>query len=379
MHEHAVFSAVGRLKFVDSKKSSSYALRMKQACWGYVLFFVMSFFTAPAFAAVSSCDFLVSSAELQKVLSSLQSELQEPPPWNNYRLSQNPVVFLKLNKSSKCAVLVREGKVVNTFESAKDLKLSNNAYAFLIDGRSLGGDELGDIPSALANQGIAKAMIWNVDFAWPSGVPQGLEFGIMMHEGFHLFAQKGNESSWPQWSTNQGQLASVTIRQELIQKCYNGSAKISALADQEFQHLINANRAALAGHQDVARLNMQDFVKARALRYQLLKNVKIKLNQHAEISCEDLEASFEFEEGIPEYVSYATVLNLKHLNWQDLETFIKGHYRPSLKSEAYYTLGGLQLLALSMLSADFSHTQKNLLNSTGAAEGLFAKTSEGFK
>ena len=193
----------------------------------------------------------------------------------------------------------------------------------------------------------------------------------MAHEGFHLFVQRDKLKSWPKWPTAQGQFSGSSIRKELVRKCYNGSSQVVSLANQEFAFLLGAYRNVVDGNLNHARQNVSDFVKARILRYDLLKNEKVILNGNSSMSCPEIESSFEFNEGIPDYVFYATSLNSKAVDFGSLESFLQENYLPSKGSESYYAFGGLQLLLLSVLLPNFPELQQRLLNSTSAAEGLF--------
>lgn len=328
-------------------------------------------FTAKAFASNNTCDFLITSSKVKGLLSSLQSEMQVKESWQNYRLSQNPVVLLELGKNQNCGILVLNGQIVSTIHSVLNLKLGNNAYGFLKDGKSL-GDELGDTPASLADLGVTTALFWNLDFAWPAEIPAGFQLGLMAHEGFHLFRQ-GTQNAWPQWPTDRGQFSSSAIRKELVQKCYNGTPDITVLADQELQSLVSASRAAVVGDINGARSSAHNFTQARVSRYKLLKNTEVNLNGNSSISCPDAEASFEFNEGIPDYVFYATSLNSSQIDFETLVSFLISQYQPSEFRESYYAFGGLQLLTLSKLVPDFVGFQKSLLSSTTPSEGIFSK------
>lgn len=341
-----------------------------QSSWMKYLVLILFVSTAPR-AFAGTCDFLLSSSKVTAVLTSLQNEMQVAPTWQNYRLSQEPVVLAELGTNSNCAVLLLNGKIVSAFESSEKIKLANNAYAFMSEGRSNSSDELGHIPLALADVNIKEALVWNLDFAWP--VHPTLQVGIMAHEGFHLFVQRDKLQTWPKWPTAQGQFSGSSIRKELVRKCYNGSSQIVSLANQEFAFLLDAYRNVVAGNLNQVRHNVSDFVKARILRYDLLKNEKVVLNGNSSMSCPEIESSFEFNEGIPDYVFYATSLNSKAVDFGSLESFLKENYLPSKGSESYYAFGGLQLLLLAVLNPNFHELQQTLLDSKNAAEGLFTQ------
>jgi hypothetical protein len=333
-------------------------------------------FTVPIPASASPCDFLQTSPKVQQTLSSFNTEFQTASSWQNYRLSQNPVVLMELSQNQNCAVLILNGKIVSTLVSVKDLKLGNNVFTFIREGQNFGSDELGDIPAALEKQNIRSVLIWNLDFSWPPVVPTGFQLGIMAHEGFHLFVQGDKQIPWPTWPMAQGQFSGHAIRLEIMQKCYNGTSQIAKLADQEFQELTSAHRAIVAGDISGARSRIHDFVRSRVLRYDLLKSVKVTLSPSTAMSCEEIEASFEFHEGIPDYISYATSLKTKQIDLETLIAFLQDQYQPSKMKESYYALGGLQVLALSVLDPNFAELQQRLLSSKSSADGVFSKIQE---
>lgn len=319
----------------------------------------------------SECQSLLNSIETKNVQDFLHIEENINSFWEPYQISKNPVVLFKLDTHPGCALLIQKDKHTVLISTQSILKITNGAYSFLINGQSMGTDNLSDLPSYLIAEGVQTALLWNLDFSWPTEIAKEYLLGTIVHEGFHLFAQRGN-SIWPNWPTEKGQFSGHDIRASIMKTCYNFNRSISDLRKIEFESLSKSFKSAQIGDRLNALGNLKIFVESRQERYDQLKSIVIDLPNNQKMSCDDLEASFEFQEGIPEYASVMSLMKTGVLAVDEVMQLYSKTYGPSgTFAETYYSFGAFQLAILSMLSPDFKSIQNQLLHSTSPEEGLF--------
>jgi hypothetical protein len=168
---------------------------------------------------------------------------------------------------------------------------------------------------------------------------------------------------WPSWDVQPD-------RRGLVQQCYNGTPEVTAAHRRELQLLLAAWDSLSSSPESRSRgLDLaRQFIGARRDRYALLTSISLS-SPVGSVTCERAENIMELEEGLPQWMSYAT---LARAGLMDPRRAGRS------ASEAFYVSGTFQLWILQhLLGSDGMRSLSEEITRAAGPEGaLFPRFVE---
>jgi hypothetical protein len=345
----------------DSGRARSVRLRLLAIVFAAISLNALGPSVARAGEGSPDCTEFFGSTEVSSLIG-LLGRLGEVSthPWPPYDLRHHAIAMVggPDDAAPRCVVLWSRGAVVTTFAVREPVILQTPAYWFYnappdpstIDASyrglaSLMGSLNPELKSQLEAQALERILILRVRVD-PSALgidanrltryfdsPTILLFLLSLHEMFHLntqipswFGQAGTYQ-WPSWDAQPS-------RPDISKVCY-GPAVAS---------ILNGERAALlaayAGAPEGRALATQQFVDLRRQRYAKLSGVTVPGLANP-IGCPEAESIMELEEGVGDYVAFATALDLRLVTRTQVKTYYEEPF-----GELFYGMGLLQLLIM---------------------------------
>ncbi len=272
-----------------------------------------------------ACESFFGSEKLKVLITGIQNSKDV---WEGYSPAKKPVVVTDMEKSSEC-VAIYNGTTWSFMKLRNPLYISNGVFDFY----PYSQDNL-ELKEHLLSLGISRTVVMslhnylgNLLSRWPGG-ESGLYFTVLIHEGFHLHAQLGNQE-WPKWVSQV-----EADRDRLVDECYKPYKK---LLHNELKVLLDSFKS----NDELAfRNSIQSFIFLRDMRYNLYP------------SCRDMEASWEMIEGVAEYVGWKSSLQ-QFITKSDLLKYFEAEFERSREeedTEYFYHLGALQLFAINRIN-----------------------------
>jgi hypothetical protein len=277
---------------------------------------------AAAGATANPCAPVLDDGLLKGVISHLNQPVPAPTLWNGYRPDQRHYVFtLTGPKAQRCAVVWRDGAIVDLLELTAAHQFLTPLFGFLLPAEAIGPQGGANVAEAFAqpdplcrqllDRGIAHSVFVPLSDLpkMPFEMGSFQLFDIAIHEAFHAFAQMpwllGVKSApaWISWTRQNPD------RTEPAARCYGSATPTEQrLLAPEKALLVSAAHAALAG--DNAQAVCRDaaaFVRERRRRWSELSASRVAASDKTRtMSCAKAETIMEAHEGVPDFVSWLT-------------------------------------------------------------------------
>lgn len=339
------------------------------------------------------CDEFFSSATVTRLVSYL-ARLHEiaTPPWTSYRPERHPVVLIgpAHPAAPTCALVQRGDRELARAALAEPVTIPTGIFWFYAtpsigpgarpEFAGLGAAMSKTTPSLaalLAGHGVDRAMLLRVDYdrgiltavgVDPSSYFSGPEIVLLIwivHETFHLHSQfptwldQAATYPWPAWDRQPDRTA-------VVETCYGGAAGPRVAAERA---ALRAAFIAAQRHDRAAACTAaREFVRQREIRHGASTD-EVPAPGGA-VACRVAESLMELEEGVPDYIAQATLLELG-LGTDD--QVLRGFDRPL--APLFYGLGAFQLLVLRALAGEeaMPAITARIAASAGPEGGVFAE------
>ena len=296
------------------------------------------------------------------------------PVWNGYQLGDGAVVLHagKSADSTECLGLWKGGKVISYMEASEGPKLSTPLYGYHLNFQNPKeayenpltalSQQPVDISQWLEEYNVRSAVLMPVDFPnFPFKIPALAKMQIAIHEAFHVevmirywYTGKGAWPAWDEQPDRQG-----------LQNCYNADDEVKQTLQDERAKLSSLIEALLDGDKTAACLAGNEFLSQRAMRYDLLKYVKVNRQDETQCDCKEAENIMELEEGLADYASWTMLYDIG-LSSRDV---LLRRYR-AIQKEPFYLSGAMLMHAVSLMNnGEISDIISDMANSSDQAIG----------
>jgi hypothetical protein len=331
-------------------------------------------------ARATTCDEFAKSKDVKLLLNFFKIDSATPSVWQGYKISKYDVAVTDLKKYPKCVLIIENAAVNKITTLNQPMQLPNAHFEYYLSNEQ---SQLGELAAYFTSNGVKNALVWNLDF-YPQGYDQ---FGIpkelgptmtywtIVHEGFHLFVQDSGLYQYPHWPDSHGKKSRPAIMTEFENTCYAQPAAVRNTFDTEYQSLTTAMPLAFAQQSTALKSLSKQYLEARKQRRVQLNNIGVTLPSGIRASCDEMEASYELIEGVPDFVAELTLIQMKLLTAQQVADIIKTMYK--LKPQwAYYPLGSFKLLILSQTNTNFTSVVNGLASSGDWSKNIDAAFSQ---
>jgi hypothetical protein len=331
-------------------------------------------------ARATTCDEFAKSEDVKLLLNFFKIDSATPSVWQDYKISKYDVAVTDLKKYPKCVLIIENAAVNKITTLNQPMQLPNGHFEYYLSNEH---SQLGELAEDFKSSGIKNALVWNLDF-YPQGYDQfgipkelgpAMTYWAIVHEGFHLFVQDSGLNQYPRWPESRSKKKSPTIMTEFENTCYAQPAGVRGFFNTEYQSLVAAMPHAFVQDSLGLKSLAREFIDARNHRRAQLKDVAVTLPTGDRVSCDEMEASYELIEGVPDFVAELTLIQMNLLTAQQVADIIKTMYK--LKPQwAYYPLGSFKLLILAKAAQDFTKVVNGLASSddwTNNIDAAFSK------
>ncbi len=311
--------------------------------------FVLLLFS-PTISLATECKLTDLNDPIKVIVEFQNCDQLAPALLSSFKVSDFPVALTGVREDFNSVIVVQKGIVVGEIKLSQPLVLQNGLYEFH-NPASPNQNINVELNSFLDTLNLKEALIWNVGLKFPlQNTPLEswgikIHLALMVHEGFHFFAQQLSRIpiNWPR--THLG--LSEEVRTQTQEKCFNLNPGVQNLAKLERQKILDAFAFSQLGDVVNAKSNAVEFLQARKLRYSNLIGIEILDTDLSILTCQEAENFASIVEGIPEFVGIATLLKLRLVTTNEV-----ANYFPEKDSALYYRFPLFQALVLTSKSTD---------------------------
>jgi len=308
------------------------------------------FLFLPTISLATECQLTDLNNPIKVIVEFQNCDQKSQALFSTFKISDFPVALTGLNGDFNSVVIVQKGLVVGEIKLSQPLVLQNGLYEFHTSA-SINQNINDEINSSLLTLNLKEILIWNIGLKFPlQGTPLEswgiiIHLALMVHEGFHFFAQQLGKIplNWPR--THLG--VSEEVRTQTQKKCFNLTPDIQNFAKIERQKIIDAFSFSQVGDSENAKSKAIEFLQVRKLRYSRLIGIEIVDTDSSILTCQEAENFASVVEGIPEFVGIATLQKLGLLTTDEIV-----NYFPEEDSALYYRFALFQALVISSRSTD---------------------------
>ena len=307
----------------------------------------------------------------------MKKDVQRGELWPEFSFPETPTLIIDNSYDPYCGYFMQEAQLIDVVRFTRSSSERGRNFTYypnpdfypnpprgfsslalvLPGGHITCCNSLGDLEVELAT--YVKKRKWPAVYVhWLTSARGGLSdsyegigqaYGLMNHEAFHFFYQNRflSNKPWP----NKELVASATS-DEMKKKCYEKSPQIFSILKAEVELLLK-----VALHPSRNAIEIREFVNKRQTRYQI-----------ADKNCQSLEASYEYGEGVPQFLMYAQELLNGSISREKLVARVRrdvefNFSQGSAGATLYYHTGALQLLVLfdQLGPQEFKRIIKNLM------------------
>ncbi len=320
------------------------------------------------------CDSLWAKPIVNDFVSILEkTTVSNHTVWKDYKLGDGYYVLNagQINDTIHCLGLWKAGKPIS-YKCSKDVpKMLTPLYSYYLNYKNIKEIDstlfgtyksAPDFSSWMKSNRVETAVYMPTDFPkFPFKIPVLMKTQLAIHEAFHIdimlrywYTGKGY---WPKWDKQPDRAAT--------QSCYTENESTQKLIEEEQNTLSLLIEALFDDKKPEAIALGHKFLKTREIRYTILKEKQIKLDDEVYGDCKTAEAIMEIEEGIADYASWVKMYDIGVASRSDL---LK-RYQAEQKDKFYLT--GCMLLHASVLMNKRNDNDiiENIVNANSLEEG----------
>lgn len=317
----------------------------------------------------SDCEKYKKSNIIQGIVSSLAEANQKNISPLRFKAYEELILLTDLENYPNCVILTRHGEIEEHLLISEPLSIPNRSYTFSNQLNPYHINDLALEALIASKEDINQFLIYNTgtrgfdEFSREEGSLR-FHFGFLIHEAFHLLAQKHRYTIGLQdWSKDYFSFSYPLLKNDfLIDICYEKNDKVEATREQEDIALRAAYADAYRNNLIGAREFLQEYFNLKEQRYSLLENDQFSHPSWIrEVSCAEAEAENKYNEGSAEYVAINYLLGLGFIEPEDIfenSNYISFYSRRG--GHRYYYTGMLELLTLNKMDINFEvYTDKS--------------------